>query len=156
MKKLIKILNFLRLQKIDQDEIKKSCGNLAKIYDKDISYEHLTSECIHLKYCISEIQKEEMSILDMYLLIIKEFLSSTFPNVEIILRIFLSLMVTNCSGERSFSRLKLIKNDHRNMMSQSRLNYLSLMNIESNLLTTLNFDELIVDFARKKCRRKIL
>lgn len=32
-----------------------------------------------------------------------------FPNVEIALRIFLSMMVTNCSGERSFSKLKRIK-----------------------------------------------
>jgi len=32
-----------------------------------------------------------------------------FPNVETILRLFLCLMVTNCSSERSFSKLKRIK-----------------------------------------------
>jgi hypothetical protein len=35
---------------------------------------------------------------------------SIFPNVEIILRIFLSMAVTNCRGERSFSALKRVKN----------------------------------------------
>ena len=32
-----------------------------------------------------------------------------FPNTEIALRIYLSLMATNCSVERSFSQLKRIK-----------------------------------------------
>ena len=31
------------------------------------------------------------------------------PNMEVALRIYLSLMATNCSGERSFSKLKRIK-----------------------------------------------
>ena len=40
--------------------------------------------------------------------------SQTFPNIEIALRIYLSLMVSNCSCERSFSKLKRIKNELRN------------------------------------------
>jgi hypothetical protein len=43
-------------------------------------------------------------------------------------------MVTNCTGERSFSRLKWIKNDRRTTMTQARLDNLALMNIENELL----------------------
>ncbi|KAL7296104.1 hypothetical protein TKK_0010652 [Trichogramma kaykai] len=82
--------------------------------------------------------------------------NSTFPSTEISLRIFLSLMITNCSGERSFSTLKLIKNERRSTMTQSRLNSLSLMCIESDLLKEIDFNDIISDFSAKKSRKKIL
>ena len=79
---------------------------------------------------------------------------STFPNLEITVRIFLSMMVTNCSGERSFSALKYIKNDYRNTMLNPRLNYLALMFIESDVLNQIDFDDVITDFSLKKSRKK--
>lgn len=57
------------------------------------------------------------------------------------------LMVTNCSGERSFSKLNLIKNEFRKTMCQERLNCLSLLNIEHEMLMTLDFDKVIEDLA---------
>lgn len=43
--------------------------------------------------------------------ILKEYkIEDAFSNVEIRIRIFLSIMVTNCSVERFFSKLKIIKN----------------------------------------------
>lgn len=35
--------------------------------------------------------------------------TESIPNVEKLLCLYLPLMCTNCSGERSFSRLKLLK-----------------------------------------------
>jgi len=46
----------------------------------------------------------------MYQLILKRRVQGSFPNVEIALRMYLVLMVSNCSAERSFSKMKLIKN----------------------------------------------
>ena len=43
------------------------------------------------------------------LMLHEEDLQGTFPNVFVAFRIYLSLMVKNCSGERSFSKLALIK-----------------------------------------------
>ena len=66
---------------------------------------------------------------------------------------FYSLMVTNCSGERSFSRLNRIKNELRATMSQERLSALSIMCIESDKLRQTNCDELLDDFhCLKKAR----
>ena len=65
-------------------------------------------------------------------------------------------MITNCSGERSFSTLKLVKNQHRSIMTQSRLNALSIMNIESDLIEQIDFEEVISDFSAQKSRRKII
>ena len=80
----------------------------------------------------------------------------TFPNVLIAMRIYLSLMSSNCTGERSFSKLKRIKNDLRSTMGQERLTHLSLMSIEHGVLTNLDFDDLVTDFARRKCRKRPL
>ena len=82
--------------------------------------------------------------------------SATFPNVTVMLRIYLCLMVSNCSGERSFSKLKLIKSEHRTRMGQERLNWLSLMSIESDILRQIDFSDIIDDFANLKARKQLL
>ena len=58
------------------------------------------------------------------------------------------LMITNCSGERSFSKLKFIKNRLRTTMSHGRLSHLALMSIECDSL-----NKLIQNFARSKSRK---
>jgi hypothetical protein len=82
-----------------------------------------------------------------------EKLSSVFPNVEISMRIFLSMMLTNASGERSFSKLKFIKDELRNHMAQPHLNNLSLMCIENFILGNIDFNDIIHDSATSKCRK---
>ena len=69
------------------------------------------------------------------------------------LRIYLCLMVSNCSDERTFPRLKLIKNELRSTMAQKRMNVLSLMSIESDILRKIDFTCVVEDFAlRKSCK----
>ena len=76
--------------------------------------------------------------LRMYRLIRENTMQSCFPNLEILLRMYVCLMVTNCTGERSFSKLRLIKNARRTTIGQGRLNMLTLMSIESELLRTID------------------
>ena len=76
-----------------------------------------------------------------------------FPNVYVALRLFLTLPVSNCEGERSFSLLSRIKNELRTKMSQKRLKALSLMAIESDLTNALEFDDIVEDFARNRARK---
>ena len=64
-------------------------------------------------------------------------------------------MVTNCTTENSFSQMKRIKNPKRTAMRQERLKFLSLLMMEADLLHQINFEDLIQDFALKKCRRKL-
>ena len=83
-------------------------------------------------------------------------LKDGFPNVCIALRIYLTLPVglSNCSGERSFSHLKRIKSSLRSTMGQDRLANLTLLNIESEILTDLDFQDIIDSFSTLKARRK--
>ena len=65
-------------------------------------------------------------------------------------------MCSNRNGGRPFLKLKWIKNELRWSISQQRLNHLSLMSIENELLRKQNFDELIHEFACKKARNILL
>ena len=83
-------------------------------------------------------------------------LQVTFPNVGIAIRIYHTIPVTNCEGERSFSTLSRVKNYLRPTMTQQRLQDLSLMCIESEVLQSVDFDDIINDFAKQKTRRRDL
>ena len=62
--------------------------------------------------------KYEMNALAVLNYIFSNDLISIFPNITIAVRIFLTVPVTVASAERSFSKLKLIKNYLRSTMSQ--------------------------------------
>ena len=90
----------------------------------------------------------------MYKIIHIHDMVETFANVEIVLRLYLCMFVTNCTGERSFSKLKLLKNYLRNTMWQDRLSSLTLLSIEHEKLRVLDFTDVIKQFASKKARKK--
>ena len=52
-----------------------------------------------------------------------------FPNISRCIKLFLTLPVTTCSVERSFSTLRRLKKWLRSTISEERLNGLGLMNI---------------------------
>ncbi len=78
--------------------------------------------------------------------------ATAFPNLFIALRIYLTIPVSVASGERSFSRLKLIKNYLRSTMTQDRLNSLAIMLIESEEARKLDFQTLLEEFTEQKLR----
>ena len=64
---------------------------------------------------------------------------------------YMCLMVTNCSGERSFSKMSLrprpTKNKLRSKMTDARLNVLELLSLESDLRNEVSFKTVIEQFA---------
>ena len=77
-----------------------------------------------------------------------------YPNVSIAYRILLTMPVTVASTERSFSKLKLLKSYLRSSMSQERLNDLTILCIEKNMLENIDVDTIINDFASRNARRQ--
>ena len=69
-------------------------------------------------------------------------------------RIFFTMPVTMASAERSFSKLKLLKNYLRSTMSQERLNGLATLCIQKNLLDEIDIDIVVSDFISQNVRRK--
>lgn len=96
--------------------------------------------------------------LDILKVISKFDLRDAYPNIEIALRIFLTMPVTTASCERSFSKLKIIKNYLRSSMGESRLSNLAMLSIEYDLAAELDYNEIINEFASlkaRKCRIKL-
>lgn len=88
------------------------------------------------------------------LLIENSSLASTYPDVLTACFMYLTVPVTVAKAERSFSKLKLIKNYLRSSMSQQRLTDLALLSIENDRARKIDFDRIIDVFASVKSRRK--
>ena len=80
-------------------------------------------------------------------------MSDVYPDLPIALRLILTIPITVASGERTFSKLKLIKSYIRSTMTEDRLNALAIISIENEIAKKLDFDKLIDDFASIKARR---
>lgn len=98
----------------------------------------------------------ECSPFQLLKLIRDNKLECVFPNTDIALRIYLTVPVTNCEGERSFSTMSRVQNLLRSTMGQERMSALSLLSIEGDLLREINFNDVIKDFSEQKCRKKSL
>ena len=66
------------------------------------------------------------------------------------------MFVSNCTGERSFSKLKLILNYLRNTMGQERLSSLALLAIENELLKGIDFNSHLMRKGKLKYFFKFL
>jgi len=61
--------------------------------------------------------------------------------------------VTTASNERSFSKLKIIKNHLRTTMAANRLDDLMILNSAKDIVDNLNLEDLIINWAALKERR---
>ena len=80
-------------------------------------------------------------------------LQAKFPNIFIVTRILLTLPISVATGERSFSKLKIIKIYLRSAMLQERLSNISIISIEHEILDNLDTHDLISQFALNKARK---
>ena len=85
-------------------EISAGMDNLRKIYPNNLE-EDFTAEFSQFVSMV----KNEKSVIYMYQTLRELGLKDAFSNVDICLRIYLTLPIANCSGERSFSLLKPVK-----------------------------------------------
>ena len=71
-------------------------------YPEDVDIK-LTNELLHFylyvrKKLVLPTEEHTLSHTDLYQIIFKQNIKIAFPNVETIMRLFLSLVDTNCSG----------------------------------------------------------
>ncbi|XP_042425795.1 zinc finger MYM-type protein 1-like [Zingiber officinale] len=143
-----------KLKCVDDDNLLRSCENLeqcVKQNDKsDIDGHELFMELTLLKYSLPTQAKRAIDVLNH----LKD-VDGCYPNAYIAYRILLTIPVTVATAERSFSKLKLIKNYLRSTMSQERLNGLAMLSIEKKIVEYLDYSCLIDIFASKTTRRVI-
>ncbi|KAL4154058.1 hypothetical protein QTP88_001891 [Uroleucon formosanum] len=133
---------------------RNTCETLAKYFIDDVENSSLLiDECILFSKLIST-DKNVKSVLSMYKYIKTKELECMFPNLEIVMRMYLSTAVSNCSGKRAFSVLKRVKSYLRSTMKEERLNVLAIFSIEAELVEKLDFNDTINTFAHQKARKR--
>ena len=101
------------------------------------------------KYCVENSIK-----VKMFLLRNENQCADTTLNAHHAARTYSCIIASNCTGERSFSRLKRIKNEVRNSMRQHRASVLSRTSIKYDILRSLDFKHFVNDFAIRKARKR--
>lgn len=133
----------------------KSCKalELALSHEEksDIDGDDLFNELMVVKHLATTYKI--VNVIDMLNTIQEKGMQNLVPNTMIAYRIFLTVPVSVASGERSFSKLKIIKNYLRNTMTQERLNGLAIISIENEVAHSLEYDDIIDDFANAKARK---
>jgi len=150
--KVDELFSFLRQTDV---EAEVSLAGAIDLYSKDLEgLSAVDSEWFQWRSLLKNLKVTHCSPSEMLKLMLQNDFSTSFPNIYILLRHYLTLPVTNCTGERSFSHLKRIKSALRSTQTQERLNNLSLLNIESDLLQKLDFSTVIEAFSSAKCRKR--
>jgi hypothetical protein len=138
-------------KKLSLPSIRELAIKLSESYPADLDSDVIADEMIQLiEYAKLNECKSPGEIAQM---MHDEQLQDTFPNACVALRIYLSLMVSNCSGERSFSKMALIKNKLRSTMGDKRLSALELLSMESDMLDKIPIEHIIEQFAATKSRK---
>ncbi|XP_033218201.1 uncharacterized protein LOC117173669 [Belonocnema kinseyi] len=148
-----KFVVITKFQKLIPSELREKSESLRLIYDSDLE-STLGDEFVHFHaYCVIQ-SMEKSSPLELLQFLRDNDLNAIYPNVEIAYRMFICMTVTNCSAERSFSCLKRIKTYLSSTMTENRLNSLALLCIESEILRSLDFKDVIKNFSEIRARRK--
>jgi len=142
---------------IPEEELIRSAYDFINKYSDDINSD-FTRQILSLKnFLISNFKLEDLKKMTIQRLaeyIISNDLSIIFPDIFTSCCIFMTIPVTSASAERSFSKLKLIKNYLRNTTSQDRLTNIALLNVERLHTSRIDVDSIINNFANLKARKK--
>ncbi|XP_077974734.1 zinc finger MYM-type protein 1-like [Styela clava] len=143
-----------QLFKSDEQEIYSAGQRLLEQYSEDLS-SALPEQLLKLKLFMRQAFPALKTPKELaHALMVEHRISTSYPDICTALLILLTLPVTTSTAERSFSKLKLIKNYLRSTMSQERLFGLALLSIESERLTRLDMTKMVDEFANAKARQR--
>uniref|UniRef100_A0A452GIL1 DUF4371 domain-containing protein n=1 Tax=Gopherus agassizii TaxID=38772 RepID=A0A452GIL1_9SAUR len=128
---------------------------LVEWYKKmgDIDANELIMELNRFIYVIEK-ERGLVTANNFLMYIYKNSLQEIYSTLCICIRILLTAPVTVTGAERSFSRMKLIKNIMRSTTTDDRLSALAVISIENKIARSLDYDALINQFAENKAQKK--
>lgn len=133
----------LKSSAFDEEKLRE----LVEFYANDFDdFDQVKSETILWNRYLTDSNIQYNSVIQ----ILNECNSSFFPNIYKLLQILITLPITSCEAERSFSTLKRIKSYLRNTTSERRLNGLAALNIHYEVSVTP--EEVIHHLSSKKHR----
>ena len=130
---------------------------LAQFYgseeNADIQGNALAAEYkVFLRWCTRNIDlTNPIDLVDLLCLLKKKQAECIYPNIFTLLKIGLTLPITSCTSERTFSELRLLKSYLRSTMVEERLS--SLATIFCNKDLHVNIENVISKFVQASSRR---
>lgn len=144
--------NLLRNSK--QETLGK-CENLCKKYSKVLSNSFINQFAMMYEVIKHDLTSK-MTIRQFFELLINKYacMEVDFSEVYAAFLLFFILPVTVATLERSFSKLKILKNCMRSTTSEQRLRNLAILSIEYKSASALDLQDLINRFANAKVRKR--
>lgn len=145
---------FSDMENIEASELRKKALKLVEYYVNDLEVEFV-EEIVQFKKYIINFPNETKNMQGMLKYLNNNpSLNTTFPNVEIALKLFICMPCSNASGERSFSVLKRVKNYLRSSLSNEKTSALSILCIENEIVKNISWTSLVKKFSKLKARKK--
>ena len=145
-----------KLYSLKSSEIEKHVKDLCMKYDFVPAQFILEAQVLKstiLPFFESNVKFEKIIPLKVLNVLHKTGMVDSFSNVDIALRIFLTMPVSVASNERAFSKLKLLKTYLRSCMGQERLTNLAILSVEHEITKLTDFDKIIAKFAEEKLEK---
>lgn len=130
---------------------KDNCKDVMQFYGDDLDQVRLT---LHRDMCVDIAKQRGVDLATFHDVVYflkgdqGQHLRTMLPEVTRLVRLALTVPVTSCSSERSFSGLRRLKTYLRSTMGQARLNHVAVLNCHKNLSRTRNLDALADTFIR--------
>lgn len=96
---------------------------------------------------LTVVLKKNISAIQIFELLNTFDLISAFPNLYLTYKALCTIPATSVSSERSFSKVKLVKNRLRSTICQDRLENLLLLTCEKDLADKINIQKVIDKLA---------
>ena len=145
------------LEDCDHDSIPLELAEAVDLYRDDMTHAVMFPTEYGLWVCKWKAHQSESTRPNKLIDVFQVCSDFQYPNIHSLLRVALTLPITSCESERSFSQLKLIKIARRTTMTESRLAGLSLMKINRDRCNTLTSEtkmrELVKSFSQLHPRR---
>jgi len=141
-----------------KSDIIKNTSNLLDHFPDDLDKETFVDEKLQFQELKMSLFSDDKTIDDpQYQL---KYLRSmnikhTFPNIETVLQIYLTIPCNNCRSERSFSALNCVKTRLRSCLSQHRLDNLTLLTVEHEITKQLSYDDIIEEFLKNPTKKSM-
>jgi hypothetical protein len=141
------LFNSKNLKSLDEVDLWSHCKTFAEKFTHENSFD------VEINDFYSELKVLQVSLLD-YSMSAPEVMkfvmdADCYPNVTVAYRILLTVHVIVASAEKSFSKLKLLKNYLISTMSQESLNGLAMCSIEKDMLDTIDFNTVFDEFTSR-------
>ncbi len=156
-KNLLVLIHYLDPEKKFQDLQIHHLIGVLQIFKHDFMYFDLNELEVELSLFKKFIMscKPHKSLSETYKIIIEEKLVQFYPNISNIIKLILNTAITSVKCEKTYSKMKFIKDSFSNTMCEDNLNTRVRMSSESDLMMEIEFEEIVDRFLALNPNRKI-